>query len=156
AAPRPRSWPTRVRARRGPRPSGRRTPRRSWRETKTRSGGARRACGDGTPPVVTLPYLTAAPARAGGTLRTCDQDFVVDEELPYAPSGTGDHVFVRIEKRGLTSPEAARVIARTLGIRDRDIGIAGMKDRRSVSRQWFSLPPPVTPEQACAVAHPEL
>ena len=84
---------------------------------------------------MTLPYLTSELAGTGGVLRTRDEDFVVDEELPYAPSGTGDHVFVRIEKRGLTSPEAAHVIARTLGIRDRDIGIAGMKDRRAVTRQ---------------------
>jgi tRNA pseudouridine13 synthase len=105
---------------------------------------------------VTLPYLTAGLAGTGGVLRSRDEDFVVDEELPYAPSGGGDHVFVRIEKRGMTSPEAARVIARTLGIRDRDIGIAGMKDRRAVTRQWLSLPPPVTPEAALAIALPEL
>jgi tRNA pseudouridine13 synthase len=103
---------------------------------------------------VTLPYLTEALPGTGGVMRVHDDDFVVDEELPYAPSGAGDHVFVRIEKRGMTSPEAAHVIARTLGIRERDIGIAGMKDRRAVTRQWLSLPPPVTPEQALALALP--
>jgi tRNA pseudouridine13 synthase len=101
---------------------------------------------------VALPYLTSELAGTGGVLRTIEDDFVVDEELPYAASGAGDHVFVRIEKRGLTSPEAAHVMARTLGIRERDIGIAGMKDRRAVTRQWMSLPPPVTPEQALAIA----
>jgi len=105
---------------------------------------------------VVLPYLTTELAGTGGALRTSDDDFMVDEELPYAPAGTGDHVFVRIEKRGMTSPEAAQALARTLGIRDRDIGIAGMKDRRAVTRQWMSLPPPVTPEQALAVALPQL
>jgi tRNA pseudouridine13 synthase len=105
---------------------------------------------------MTLPYLTSELPGTGGALRTCPEDFVVDEELPYAPSGDGAHVFVRIEKRGMTSPDAAKVIARTLGIRDRDIGIAGMKDRHAVTRQWLSLPPPVTPEQALAIAHPEL
>ena len=99
---------------------------------------------------VALPYLTSALPGTGGTLRTLDEDFAVDEELPYAPSGAGDHVFARIEKRGMTSPDAARAIARALGVRDRDIGIAGMKDRRAVTRQWMSLPPPVTPEQALA------
>lgn len=103
-----------------------------------------------------LPYLTTELAGTGGALRTSDDDFVVDEELPYAPAGTGEHVFVRIEKRGMTSPEAAQALARALGIRDRDIGIAGMKDRRAVTRQWMSLPPPVTPEQALAVALPPL
>jgi len=60
-------------------------------------------------------------------------------------------VFVRIEKRGTTTVDAARALARTLGVRDRDIGIAGMKDRHAVTRQWLSLPPPVAPEQALAV-----
>ena len=113
-------------------------------------------CGDGTPPSVTLPYLTSDLAGTGGTLRTLDSDFLVDEELPYAPAGAGDHVFVRIEKRGLTSPAAAQSLARALGVRERDIGIAGMKDRRAVTRQWMSLPPPVSPEQALAVALPDL
>jgi len=111
---------------------------------------------DGTPPVVTLPYLTSELAGTGGALRTHDDDFVVDEELPYAPSGAGDHVFVRIEKRGLTSPVAAQRLARALGVRDRDIGIAGMKDRHAVTRQWLSLPPPITPEQALAFADPDV
>lgn len=101
--------------------------------------------------MVTLPYLTSELAGTGGQLRSQDADFVVDEELPYAPSGAGDHVFVRIEKRGLTSPMAAQRLARALGVRDRDIGIAGMKDRHAVTRQWMSLPPPVTPEQALAI-----
>jgi tRNA pseudouridine13 synthase len=113
------------------------------------------ASGDGTPRVVTLPYLTSELAGTGGTLRTQADDFVVDEELPYAPSGAGDHVFVRIEKRGLTTIDAARALARALDVRDRDIGIAGMKDRHAVTRQWLSLPPPVAPEQVLAVALPE-
>jgi len=102
--------------------------------------------------VIDLPYLTAALPGTGGVLRACDDDFLVDEELPYAASGAGDHVFVRIEKRGLATPDAAQRIARALGIKDRDIGIAGMKDRHAVTRQWMSLPPPVTPEAARALA----
>lgn len=105
---------------------------------------------------MTLPYLTSELPGTGGTLRACNEDFAVDEELPYAPSGAGAHVLIRIEKRGMTSPDAARVIARTVGVRERDIGIAGMKDRHAVTRQWLSLPPPATPEQALALAHPDL
>src|SRR5690242_15851465 len=98
-------------------------------------------------PRVNLPFLTASLPGIGGILRAQDEDFVVDEELPYAASGAGDHVFARIEKRGLTTPQAVTAIARALRVRDRDIGVAGMKDRHAVTRQWISLPPPVTPEQ---------
>lgn len=101
--------------------------------------------------MIDLPYLTAALPGTGGVLRSRDEDFVVDEELPYAASGTGDHVFVHVEKRGLATPDAAQRIARALGIKERDIGIAGMKDRHAITRQWFSLPPPVTPEAARAL-----
>jgi tRNA pseudouridine13 synthase len=100
---------------------------------------------------VVLPYLTSDLPGTNGILRAHDEDFRVDEELPYERSGAGDHVFVRIEKRGLTSPQAAQALARALGVGERDVGIAGMKDRRAVTRQWMSLPPPVTPEQALAV-----
>jgi len=103
-----------------------------------------------------LPYLTRDLAGTGGVMRTTDDDFAVDEELPYAPSGSGDHVFVRIEKRGLTTPAAVQAVSRALGVRDRDVGVAGMKDRRAVTRQWLSLPPPVTPERALAVEAPDV
>ncbi|HEX5057801.1 MAG TPA: tRNA pseudouridine(13) synthase TruD [Kofleriaceae bacterium] len=98
-----------------------------------------------------LPYLTAALPGIGGVLRASPEDFVVDEEPAYSPSGSGDHVFVRIEKRGLTTAMAVERIARALGVNARDIGVAGMKDRHAVTRQWLSLPPPVTPEAASAL-----
>jgi len=100
---------------------------------------------------VDLPYLTAALPGTGGVLRTVPEDFVVDEVPAYTPSGAGDHVFVRIEKRGLTTAQAVQRISRTLDINERDVGVAGMKDRHAVTRQWLSLPPPVTPEQALAL-----
>ena len=115
-----------------------------------RSGDGRRA----TVRDVDLPYLTAEIPGTGGVLRASEDDFFVDEEPAYLPAGSGDHVFVRIEKRGLTSRHAAGAIARALGIGERDIGIAGLKDRHAVTRQWLSLPPPVTPEAARALALP--
>jgi tRNA pseudouridine13 synthase len=101
---------------------------------------------------VDLPYLTAELPGTGGQLRTEPEDFVVDEVPAYAPSGAGDHVFARIEKRGLTTAQAVQRIASALGVRERDVGVAGMKDRHAVTRQWISLPPPVTPEHTLALA----
>jgi len=101
---------------------------------------------------VNLPYVTAALPGIGGALRTRVEDFLVDEEPAYLPSGTGDHVFVRIEKRGLTTAQAVQRIARALDVNERDVGVAGMKDRHAVTRQWISLPPPVAPEQVTVLA----
>jgi tRNA pseudouridine13 synthase len=103
-----------------------------------------------------LPYLTHGMPGTGGTLRTTDDDFFVDEVPAYLPSGEGDHIFIRIEKRGLTTAAAARAIAMQLGVSDRDVGWAGMKDRHAVTIQWLSLPPPVKPEQALALDLPQL
>ena len=99
-----------------------------------------------------LPYLTADLPGIGGALRASPEDFFVDEEPAYQPSGAGDHVFVHIEKRGLTTPQAVERIAKALAVNARDIGVAGMKDRHAVTRQWISLPPPVTPEAVRVLA----
>lgn len=74
-----------------------------------------------------------------GSLRSRPEDFVVEEVLSYEPCGTGTHMFVRIEKRGLTSFEAIRRIARALGRKERDVGYAGLKDKRAITRQTISL-----------------
>jgi len=103
-----------------------------------------------------LPYLTADLPGIGGVLRTQPEDFVVDEVPAYPTSGAGEHVFVRIQKRGLTTPDAVTRLARALGVSGRDIGVAGMKDRHAVTTQWLSLPPPVDPERAAAYADDEL
>lgn len=107
-------------------------------------------------PRVNLPFLTADLPGTGGVLRATEDDFIVDEVPAYPASGSGDHVFVHVEKRGLTTPQAVQAIARALGIKERDIGVAGMKDRRAVTRQWLSLPPPITPEAARALSLAEI
>lgn len=103
-----------------------------------------------------VPVLTAELPGTGGILRATPEDFVVDEIAVYPPSGQGDHVFVRIEKRELTTPAAIAILADALAVDRRDIGAAGMKDRHAVTRQWLSLPPPVTPDQVLAVTAPGL
>ena len=84
---------------------------------------------------------------SGGHLSSAPEDFVVEERLPYVPSGHGSHLFVFIEKRRLTSLEAARQLARHFesggGPADMGaVGIAGLKDRHAQARQWLSFPWP--------------
>ena len=105
---------------------------------------------------VNLPFLSAELPGIGGVMRSTADDFIVDEAPAYTASGAGDHVFVRIEKRGLNTAQAVQAIARALHVRERDIGVAGMKDRHAVTRQWISLPPPTTPEAVLALALPDI
>jgi tRNA pseudouridine13 synthase len=97
-------------------------------------------------PTIVPPLITAALPGIGGRLRAHDEDFAVDEIAAYEPSGEGEHVWVWIEKRDLTTPNAAARLAERAGVGVRDVGWAGMKDRHALTRQWLSLPPPAKPE----------
>ncbi len=112
------------------------------------------------PPEPNLLALEALPWRlegpgSGGQIGGAPEDFRVEEIPAYVPAGEGEHCFVRIRKRDLTSAEAAKRLARALGRRTGDVGMAGMKDRRAVTEQWMSVPE-VTPEAVLAVRVPGL
>ncbi len=99
-----------------------------------------------------LPHVTHELPGIGGVLRSTVDDFRVEEIPAYEPVGEGDHVFCWIEKRELTTPEAAASLARIVGVSPGDVGWAGMKDRRAVTRQWLSFPSPCTPAQLTAAS----
>lgn len=95
-----------------------------------------------------LPFATAGLPGSGGELRRSPEDFRVDELPAYLPSGTGPHLYLRIEKRGRTTREVLRDLARALGVPDRDAGYAGLKDRDAVTTQWLSFPVERDPDPA--------
>ena len=75
----------------------------------------------------------------GGSLRQSAEDFAVTEVLGFAPDGQGEHDFLWLEKKHANTNWVARQLAAFAGIAARDVGIAGMKDRHAVTRQWFSV-----------------
>ena len=84
--------------------------------------------------------------------RTTPEDFVV-EELPArdaAPDPAGTHVWFTVRKRGVSTPEAARRIARALDRNPRDVSFAGRKDAVAVTTQRMSLEH-VDPEELTAL-----
>jgi tRNA pseudouridine13 synthase len=85
------------------------------------------------------PFATADIPAVPGTIKARYEDFRVEEIPAYLPCGEGDHVYFVIEKSGLATMRAVRDIARALGVKPRDIGVAGMKDARAVSRQTLSV-----------------
>jgi tRNA pseudouridine13 synthase len=102
-----------------------------------------------------LPYATAKSLRILGKIRGEPEDFRVDEVPAYEPTGQGTHLFVRFEKRGLTTREAVDRIARALGTSPRDAGFAGLKDRHAVTTQWASFMGP-QPQAALDLCLPDL
>jgi len=85
------------------------------------------------------PYLTADIPGCGGLLKESPEDFIVEEIPAYLPCGSGEHLYLTVEKRGLTTLEAIRRIAGALKVTERDIGYAGMKDAVGITRQTISL-----------------
>ncbi|MFO0582949.1 MAG: tRNA pseudouridine(13) synthase TruD [Anaeromyxobacter sp.] len=93
-----------------------------------------------------LPFVTPELPGSGGALRSRPEDFRVDEVPAYLPAGAGPHLYLRIEKRGRTTRDAVRTLARALGVPERDCGAAGQKDRDAVTTQWLSFPVARDPE----------
>lgn len=95
-------------------------------------------------------YLTAALPGTGGTIKEVPEDFLVEEIPLYAPCGDGEHLYLTVEKCGITTFDLLQRLAKALGVRDRDIGYAGLKDARATTRQTLSLTG-VTVDQALAL-----
>ena len=92
------------------------------------------------------PEAAFDPPRAHGeplarvSVRTEPEDFHVEESLGFAPDGAGAHVLLQVRKRDANTAWVARELARLAGCRPGDVGYAGLKDRRAVAVQWFSVP----------------
>ena len=102
-----------------------------------------------------LPRAFGGPPLRG-VLRAAPEDFFVDEDLGFAPSGAGEHVLVRVEKRGANTDFVAKELARFAGVRPDTVSYAGLKDRHAVTRQTFSIHLPGKADSDwSALAHPE-
>jgi tRNA pseudouridine13 synthase len=84
--------------------------------------------------------LTAGLAGIGGIIKEHLEDFIVEEIPAYTPGGQGEHLYLWIEKRDMGGEFFQRQIAHRLAISSGEIGMAGLKDRRAVTRQWVSVP----------------
>lgn len=96
------------------------------------------------------PYLTSKIRGIGGIIKESPEDFLVEEIPSYLPCGTGEHCYLTIEKRGITTLEAISRIAAALKVPEREVGYAGMKDAVGVTRQTLSIRR-ITPENALAL-----
>jgi len=102
-----------------------------------------------------------APPRAHGAppasavLRATPADFVVEEDLGFAPAGSGQHLLLRVRKHNANTQWVARELARIAGCRPGEVGYAGLKDRRAIAIQWFSVPQPRAPVSWSAVRNAE-
>ncbi|CDG64186.1 MAG: tRNA pseudouridine13 synthase [Methanobacterium sp.] len=83
-------------------------------------------------------YITSQKG-IGGEIRTINEDFYVEEIPETPPSGEGPNTWIWIEKNGRTTLDVVLDIARELKINRKQMGFAGMKDKRALTRQWICI-----------------
>lgn len=99
-------------------------------------------------------YLTGDVPGIGGIIRQRPEDFLVEELPAYEPCGEGEHLYMLIEKRDMATMHMVRVIANHFGVRPDAVGIAGLKDKRAITRQLVSVHVPgKTPADFPAFEH---
>ena len=86
------------------------------------------------------PLLTADLPGIGGRIKVQAEDFEVEEIPAYELSGVGEHLYLWIEKKSMSAEYFLRQVARRLQIPNGEVGVAGLKDRHAVTRQWVSVP----------------
>jgi tRNA pseudouridine13 synthase len=86
-----------------------------------------------------LPCAHGGPA-GNARLRVAPEDFVVREWLGFGADGDGDHLLLKVRKRGANTMWVAKQLAKMGKIHPRDVGFAGLKDRDAVAEQAFTIP----------------
>lgn len=91
-------------------------------------------------PLAPPPLLTADLPGIGGQIKTEPEDFEVEEIPAYQPCGSGEFLYLWVEKRDMGAEYFVRQVARRLGIAVGEVGCAGLKDRHAVTRQMVCVP----------------
>ena len=68
------------------------------------------------------------------------KDFVVTEIPLYEFSGNGEHLVLHIRKKDLTTWQMLDILSNHLGIKRKEIGYAGLKDKNALTMQYISIP----------------
>ena len=92
-----------------------------------------------------LAYLQKTPPKQTALLKAECADFVVKEQLGYDMSGDGEFVAVKVCKTDCNTLFVGEQLAKFAGISARNMSYAGLKDRKAVTEQWFSLQMPGQP-----------
>jgi tRNA pseudouridine13 synthase len=95
--------------------------------------------------VTVFEEMAALPCAHGGPagraqVRAAPEDFVVQEWLGWEADGDGDHMLLKVRKRGSNTLWIAKQLARVAKLDPRDVGFAGLKDRDAVAEQSFTVP----------------
>lgn len=79
------------------------------------------------------------PCILNAEFKNTPQDFVVKEIMDIDFSEEGEHLWLYIQKINTNTAFVAKLLATWANINVCDVGYSGLKDRRAVTYQWFSL-----------------
>ena len=88
----------------------------------------------------TSKILTLTHSQINAYFSKNSEDFVVREVPLYDFSGSGEHLILNITKKGISTHEALQILSEYLGIKMRDFGYAGLKDKQGLTTQYISIP----------------
>ena len=89
--------------------------------------------------ISSLPFISADLPGIGGEIKAEPAHFVVEELPLYEPAGEGQHVYVRLTREGWTTRALQEWLVDLFGLREVDVGCAGLKDKHARATQTFSL-----------------
>lgn len=83
-------------------------------------------------------YALGEPC-CSAVIRSCPEDFIVDEVMGFSPDGEGNHAWLHIRKRSTNTEWLARELATLADVPLSEVGYAGLKDRYAVTSQVFTV-----------------
>ena len=82
-------------------------------------------------------YLDHAPIDFH--FRPTPETFVVEEVPLYPFSGEGEHLILKVRKKNMTTWQMLQTLSEQVGVKVRDIGYAGLKDKNALTYQYISI-----------------
>ncbi len=92
---------------------------------------------------ITNPPVAHGAALFSAVLKQSATDFRVHEMLSIDFSGDGEHLYLQVEKASMNTDEVVEKLQSVFSVGSADVGLCGLKDRHSVSTQWFSVRTPL-------------
>lgn len=90
-----------------------------------------------------LPFVSGDLPGVGGAIKAVPEHFLVEEILPYAAGGEGEHLYVTLRRQGWNTVDVGAALARSFARNPAEIGWGGRKDRHAICTQTFSVPLPL-------------
>lgn len=84
------------------------------------------------------PYVTQKP-QSTAQFKTVPDDFHVTEIINEEFSHSGEHLFLKIEKKGVNTEDVIKALSKQINKPTKLISYAGLKDRQAHATQWISV-----------------